>query len=281
MRRLVTILAVLALPLLACAPAAAAHHHPAAPTATSHNWIENAYTTHVLNGSYPTNAGYFYNRAGSYGTGSSTSANPILDGFATTPVLRYTSEAQFASDLAGGVIPNTTWPAGSWVEYDNEQWADTPVAEQQAPDQYMEAFGTAAHGAGFKVFMTPARDLGNVDTECPKNAGEDNNGWYLRCDIAKWAVVNGDGVVVQDQANTLTATTYQSLFNGAYTDAQAGNVNAWVDSELSDGYGTPAQAYAAGNALNRTKCAGFFVHVANSDLSWEDQTLTQFKNGGW
>ncbi len=179
--------AVMTAALVACAPspsavASARHRPPAAATAgTTHNWVQNAWTTHLLNQSYPANAAYFYDRGGSFGTGPGTSSDPVLDGFATTPVLRYTSFAQFSADLANGVIPNGTWPAGSWVEYDNEQW----------------------------------------------------------------------------------------------------NPAAFTDAELSDGYGTPAQAFTAGNVLNRTRCAGFFIHVANSDVGWEDTLLGSFKTAGW
>src|SRR6266702_5883996 len=268
--------AVMTAALVACAPspsavASARHRPPAAATAgTTHNWVQNAWTTHLLNQSYPANAAYFYDRGGSFGTGPGTSSDPVLDGFATTPVLRYTSFAQFSADLANGVIPNGTWPAGSWVEYDNEQWNLTPLGEQQSPGLSMQDFGTAAHQAGFRVFMTPARDLGNVDTECVKQAGWDNNTWYEQCHIARYAVLNGDGVVVQDQSNTLDPVVYQTLFNDAYDDVQASNPAAFTDAELSDGYGTPAQAFTAGNVLNRTRCAGFFIHVANSDVGWED-----------
>ena len=122
-------------PRAAVAAAAAASvasfvlHAAPADAATTHNWIQNAQTESVLDKSHPVTAKYFFNRAGSYGTGGSTSSNPITDGLKTTRVLRFTSYAQFRSDITKGIIPDGTWPAGSWVEYDNEQWSQTPVAE--------------------------------------------------------------------------------------------------------------------------------------------------------
>lgn len=249
-----------------------------ADAATSHNWIQNAFTESVLDRSDPSTASYFFNRAGSYGTGTSTSSNAIVDKFATTPVLRFTSYAQFQSDISKGIIPNKTWPAGSWVEYDNEKWSHTPADEQRDPELYMQDFGKLAHQHKFKALMTPGRDLGNVDTTCRKQSGWGNDEWYEKCHIAKYAVLDSDGVVVQSQTDTKNLQAFKTLVNDAKADAAAANPAAFVDAELADGFGTPAQAYAAGSSVT---VSGYFINCSNSNVSWENSLLNEFEKNGF
>ena len=271
-------------PRAAVAAAAAASvasfvlHAAPADAATTHNWIQNAQTESVLDKSHPVTAKYFFNRAGSYGTGGSTSSNPITDGLKTSRVLRFTSYAQFRSDITKGIIPDGTWPAGSWVEYDNEQWSQTPVAEQRNPELYMQDFGSLAHQHGFKVFMTPARDLGNVDTACPKKSGWSNDQWYEKCHIARYAVVDGNGVVIQSQADTTSLSAFKTLVDDGKADAHAANPSAFVDAELSSTYGTPGQAYAAGSSV---VVSGYFINCSNAKVSWENSLLSEFKTNGY
>lgn len=249
-----------------------------ADAATGHNWIQNAYTESVLDRSDPSTASYFFNRAGSFGTGTSTSGNPIVDKFGTTPVLRFTSYSQFQSDISQGIIPNKTWPAGSWVEYDNEKWSHTPGDEQRDPELYMEDFGKLAHQHGFKALMTPGRDLGNVDTTCRKQSGWGNDEWYEKCHIAKFAVLDSDAVVVQSQTDTKNLQAFKTLINDAEADAASANPAAFVDAELSDGFGTPDQAYAAGSSV---KVSGYFINCSNSQVSWENSVLNEFEKNGY
>src|ERR1700733_8440031 len=70
---------------------------------------------------------YFFNTATAYGSGASLVKTPVQAHYATTPVLSYTSYAQFQSDLTSGSI---TFPH-QWVMYDPESWAATPANEQQ------------------------------------------------------------------------------------------------------------------------------------------------------
>jgi hypothetical protein len=253
-------------------------HAAPADAATTHNWIQNAQTESVLDKSHPATATYFFNRAGSYGTGSSTSSNPITDGLKTTRVLRFTSYAQFRSDITTGIIPDKMWPAGSWVEYDNEQWSQTPAAEQRDPELYMQDFGSLAHQHGFKVFMTPARDLGNVDTACRKKSGWSNDQWYEKCHIARYAVLDGDGVVIQSQADTTSLSAFKTLVDDGKADVHAANPSAFADAELSSTYGTPGQAYAAGSSVT---VSGYFINCSNTKVSWENSLLGDFKTNGY
>jgi len=253
-------------------------HAAPADAATTHNWIQNAHTESVLDNSHPGTARYFFNHAVSYGTGSSTSGNPVTDGLKTTRVLRFTSYAQFRSDITKGIIPDQTWPAGSWVEYDDEQWSQTPAAEQRDPELYLQDFGSLAHQHGFKVFMTPARDLGNTDTACPKKSGWSNDQWYERCHIARYAVLDGNGVVIQSQADTTSLPAFKTLVDDGLADAHGANHSAFVDAELSSTYGTPGQAYAAGSSV---VVSGYFINCSNTKVSWENSLLGDFKANGY
>lgn len=253
-------------------------HAAPADAATTHNWIQNAHTESVLDNSHPATARYFFNHAVSYGTGSSTSGNPVTDGLKTTRVLRFTSYAQFRSDITKGIIPDQTWPAGSWVEYDDEQWSQTPAAEQRDPELYLQDFGSLAHQHGFKVFMTPARDLGNTDTACPKKSGWSNDQWYERCHIARYAVLDGNGVVIQSQADTTSLPAFKTLVDDGLADAHGANHSAFVDAELSSTYGTPGQAYAAGSSV---VVSGYFINCSNTKMSWENSLLGDFKANGY
>ena len=252
---------------------------PALPVSasTTHGWIQNAYTEKVLSGSFPSTASYFFNRLGSFGTGNGP-GNPIVDGYATRPVLRYESEAQFASDVASGVIPSSTWPAGSYVELDIEDWAGTPQKEIDDPFTYMTGFAKLAHSIGDKVILTPARDLGNdPGSVCPKQSGWNLDAWYENCQVAKYAAA-GDIIAVQDQADTTTPSAYRALFNAARSQALAARPGVKVYTEVSDNYGTAAQAYTAATGVTFD---GVFLNVANSDVSWENSLLNKFKSGGY
>ncbi len=89
--------------------------------------------------------------------------------YATTPVLDFTSYAQFSSDIAAGAIK---YPY-KWVMYDPEDWSQTPGGEQDNPVKYMESFGKLAHAHGLKVVEAPAMDPCSVSgTAYPRKSGE-------------------------------------------------------------------------------------------------------------
>ncbi len=110
-----------------------------------------------LSGVDPSTTSYFFNTAAAYGSGASLVKTPVQAHYATTPVLSYTSYAQFQSDLSSGAI---TYPY-KWVMYDPENWDATPVNEQQDPVKYMTLFGQLAHANGLKVIQ-PRPDLATV-----------------------------------------------------------------------------------------------------------------------
>src|SRR3984957_2621476 len=66
-------------------------------------------------------ASYFFNTPTAYGAGASLVKTPVQARYATTPVLAYTSQAQFASDIQSNAI---SYPY-KWVMYDPENWTAT------------------------------------------------------------------------------------------------------------------------------------------------------------
>lgn len=228
----------------------------AAHAATSHNWAINNGALSQLYSTDQATTRYFWDRAGSYAEGNGTvNSNPVPDGLAATGVLRYTSYAQFLSDVNNHVI---TWPY-KWVKYDNEAWSQTPANEQADPGKYMGLFVQLAHAHGYKVILEPARDLANSDTVCVWNRGtETMDQWYGRC-IPQLAG-KGDLYQVQTQADEQNIPAFQALFSNAKTKARAVNAAVVMDAEVSTDRGTAAQMTAAAQSV---VADGY--HITSSD----------------
>jgi len=259
----------------------------------THPVIQNGFTASQFVTADPTVASYWFDRSGAIATSTNGPGQaPTVPYRATTPCLRYTSEAQFASDIANSVIPNSNWPVGSCVLYDNEGgvgWP-TPLAEQQDPEMYMPMFNQAAVNAGFVPITTPGLDLGNTDTTCPKSThGGTNALWYENCHIAKYAVENssgtGSGVVVQTQSLTTDQAGYTTLYDDAKTDAAGETAGAVVYAEVSQTYGTALDATNDLQHIGKSQVLGVFVQDTNADAGtaggWEDTVLTTLDNKGW
>src|SRR5579863_9399548 len=153
----------------------------AASAATKPAWFMTAGNIQTLSQADSATAAHFFNTPSAYGAGASLVKTPVQAGYATTPVLNYTSYAQFSSDIASGAIK---YPY-KWVMYDPEDWGQTPVGEQQNPVLYMKLFGQLAHAHGLKVVEAPALDLCSVTgTKYPRRSGETCSQWGTRVNIA-------------------------------------------------------------------------------------------------
>jgi hypothetical protein len=273
-------LAALAAPLVAAAPASA--------SGTTHIWMQEASVADIYAQTDGTVASYIFDNSSSYGYGNSDTAQPVEPYSATTPALRYTSYAQFASDIQSGVIgTGTAWPPGSVVIYDLEGGSGfSPPNEQESPETYMPMFNHLAVENGFEPVDTPGLDLGDTDTTCMKTAGEDNATWYETCDIASYAVADGAlGLVVQAQSETATESTYTTLCKDAKADASQANSSAFVLDEVSVNYGTPLQATDDLQNMGKANVDGVFIQGSDSDAGtqggWEDTVLTTLDSKGW
>jgi hypothetical protein len=219
-------------------------------------WMMTAANVQQLSGVDASTASYFFNTPAAYGAGASLVKTPVQARYATTPVLSYTSQAQFASDIQSGAI---SYPY-KWVMYDPENWTATPVNERQDPVKYMTLFGQLAHAHGLKVIQAPALDLGAVTgSVLPRHRGESVDQWYVRVDIAGAAAASGDIYLLQDESNTTVKGQYALLFNTAENQARAANSKVLVFSEVSTVNGTAAQMAAAARSISPD---GFYVAAA-------------------
>ena len=219
----------------------------AASAATKPAWFMTAANVQSLSKSDAATASHFFNTATSYGAGASLIKTPVQAGYATTPVLNYTSYAQFSSDIASGAIK---YPY-KWVMYDPENWASTPAAEAQDPVTYMKQFNQLAHAHGLKVIEAPAMDLCSVSgTKYPRLSGETCSAWFGRVNIAGAAATGGDIFVLQDESNTTNLGQYDSLYATTSAQARAANSTVKVYSEVSTANGTAAQMAAATQSIS-------------------------------
>jgi hypothetical protein len=260
---------------LAIGAAAAALGTSPASASSTVNWITTSWSIHLNYQSDPATTSHFFNTPGSYGLGNSPGTSPVLDNFAASGVMTYTSYAQFASDIASNAIA----PSYKWVLYDPEMWAQTPLNEQKNPQLYMRLFGQLAHAHGLKVIEAPARDLGLVSgSVCPQLSVDNLDSWYIRCGIAKAAAGSSDVYVLQDQVNTTNVSEYDNLYTQARAQALAANPQVAVDSEVSTNYGTASQMVTAAESI---PADGFYLSVTQASLGQADQFLKTMQAAGY
>ena len=219
-------------------------------------------------------ASHFFNTSSSYGAGASLIKTPVQYGYATTPVLNYTSYAKFSSDIASGAIK---YPY-KWVMYDPENWASTPATESRDPVKYLKLFGQLAHAHGLKVIEAPSLDLCSVSgTLYPRQPGETCLQWYGRVSIAGAAATNSDIYVLQDESNTANLSQYVSLYSSSASQARAANAVVKVYSEVSTANGTPDQMTAAAKSISPD---GFYV-AAPGAIPQVDQFFRNMQTAGY
>jgi hypothetical protein len=244
-------------------------------SAATHNWIATGWNIHLLAQASPATAAHFFNVPSSYGVGASLTASPIPAGFAATPVLQYTSYAQFASDVQAVAI---TYPY-RWVLYDPEDWSQTPLNEQQDPRTYLRLFAQLAHAHGYQIIEAPARNLGLVaGSACPKLSTETLDQWYVRCNVAGMAATYSDIYLLQDEANTANLNEYDWLFSQARAQALIANPLITMDSEVSTNFGTAAQMTAAAQSVNAD---GFYVGIPDGAINQATQFFQNMKAAGY
>jgi len=274
-KKLLTRLSAVLAATVAAGAAAATFGTAAASAATTSNWVMTGWNIHQLDQLSPAIANHFFNSPSSYATGPNTATSPVSDGFATSGVLVYNSYAQFAADLASHAIA----PTYTWVMYDPEYWAATPLNEQQNPALYMEQFGQLAHANGLKVIEAPGRDLGLVPgAACPETRGENLDHWFLRCNIPGAAASSADIVVVQDQVNTTNVAEFDYLYSNTRAEAQAANPAVLTDAEVSTTYGTASQMATAAKSAGAD---GIYINATTSALGKTKSFLRIMQAAGY
>jgi hypothetical protein len=138
----------------------------------------------------------------------------------------------------------------------------------------MPEFNSAAVAAGFVPWDSPALDLGNTDTTCPKSThGGTNVLWAENCHIWQYAVTNQrttapfGGTVVQNQSQTGTQTAYVTLYRDAEADVDNTNAVSLTLSHVSNSYSTASQAVSDLNNLGQANVDGVYITTTNADAS--------------
>jgi hypothetical protein len=204
----------------------------------------------------------FFNHRRVYPLGNPTADQVQARGVPrTTPTLIYQSYATFASDVAADRIDSRI----EAVAYDPEHWPLTPLSEQLAPVTYMRLFSSLAHAHGYKVLLTPGRDLMVLGhAACHVLAGERLDHAYLRCGIPGAAARDADIVEVQSQVDEFHLQRFRLLVERAAAQARAANPAVRVLAGISTH--PPAGAARWGTMVEAAKVAaprvdGFWVNV--------------------
>lgn len=247
-----------ALHLLRCTNTTSDSPAPVSPPTPSSNvvWATDASSIQNLQTADPTTAQQAFDKTGNYIAGQS-------QGWQTTPVRAYASAAAFLTDISRGSIPAET----TTVLYDPEQWAATPLNEQQQPSVYMAQFAQQAKAQGYASIMTPALNLMNVaGAECGAQTGEAIEDAFIRCNVAGKAAVAD---VVNIQWQRLESNPAQYANYAATSAGQAKAVNSHVvfltqlTTRTFNTQATPTTGcliFAAYSAA-RSSVQGFWLHV--------------------
>jgi len=171
-----------------------------------------------------------------------------------TPVARYRSLAAFQDGLTAATLD----PRYHWILYDPENWADTPVEEQQDPWTWLPRFGQYAHAHGYRVIAAPARDLGNAAFSVHPKGPEPLEAWYIRWGVARAAASHSDIVSIQSQALTEDVKAYETFVAVTKDQAQRENPYVKVFAGISTRYGTAAQMAAAARSVH---VDGYWLNV--------------------
>jgi hypothetical protein len=172
----------------------------------------------------------------------------------------YKSYAQFASDISAGVIK----PSIQWVMYDNEQWASTPVNEQQDPLSFEQQFAQLAHAHGYKVILAPAQDLVPGFDKASFDAGTSYASQFVSF-FAPVTAKYADIWSVQAQPYELdvyrSTHAYTGLVSAAVGAAQSANPQIIVFSGLSTNrVANAGQMYSDWDSV-RNQVSGFWLNI--------------------
>jgi hypothetical protein len=202
----------------------------------------------------------------SFAIGDPAALPQLPAGYATTPIARYRSHAQFLADINLGSLA-----AGyRYALYDPEAWPDTPDAEQNDPWRYLQLFGQLAMQNGIQPVMAPARDLALApDPEVMPRAGESITAWYLRAQIAWNAADHGFAVSIQSQG-LISGTgggpsAYASFVDQAGQQARLANPYVVRLAGLSTMRGTAQQNIDAAAAAAST-VGGWWLNAGTADI---------------
>lgn len=230
-------------------------------------------TTNILNSlqkSDPTTTNWFFNTPNAF-----VKSSPVSD-YSTTPIIGYTSYAQFQQDLSVGIFPKGI----IWVLYNIESTTDSPLIEKQHPAEYLQKFAFLAHSHTLKVMEVPGRDLMLVNgADCVKHAGENLDQAYIRCQIPAASHL-ADIYLVEAQADQPDTTAYVNLVKEAVNQVHSFSPTITVMSGLTTDRGdTPTQIFASWQATH-SMVSGYWMNSTTATLPVAVQALDEIKAAG-
>jgi hypothetical protein len=205
----------------------------------------------------PSIAKLFFDRSSSYALNGGWNS--------ATPAFAWASEAAFERDLRRDRIA----PEITTVMYDPENWAATPLNEQQHPVEAMQAFASAARAAGYRVVLTPHPNLVQVPgAECPAEPGEAIQAAFLRCGIIGAAAEQADVVEIQTQFLEGHTATYAAAVRALTTQARAANPDVVVLAGLSTRFTLDARTLLTAWSAVRHVVDGHYLAIPEGIQPW-------------
>jgi hypothetical protein len=172
--------------------------------------------------------------------------------------LAWSSERQFATDVADGSIPSSV----RIVLYDPEGWVATPAAEQRSPIPAMLDFGALARAHGYISVITPHPNLTQVPgATCGQMPGETLEAAYLRCGIQAAAARAANIVEVQAQFLETDPVAYERFVADAAAQARLADPGVQVISGLSTSFTDDPQVLLAAWRSVRGVVDGHYLNV--------------------
>ncbi|MHB1988284.1 MAG: hypothetical protein ACYCSF_09900 [Acidimicrobiales bacterium] len=179
--------------------------------------------------------------------------NADLAGWRCTPVAKFDSYAS---------LHTASLPLGvTYVMYDNEDWQQTPVAEQLNPALYEQAAGTFLHSRQLRYIATPAADLTRV---LDKGAPNEFAG-YIALDLSGGAARSADVLNIQAQGLEGTPSAYRSFLATTVAQAKAVNPHIVVYAGISTARSSVPGAMFAAVQASRRLVAGYWLNVNTSN----------------
>jgi hypothetical protein len=249
--------------LRACSP-----NGPAAET-----WIMDAGAVHALDVSDPAGFERAVPPADLFVLEPPGKASPVGE-----TVADFKSYAAFSQAIAARTIS----PAAHWVMYDNEKWAQTPIAEQQHPMSYERLFAALAHNHDYRVILAPAQDLvfGLANPDVSASAAWQR---YLALRLAAISAPLADIYEIQAQADELvqyrSAAVYPSFVQAAAAQARAANPHIVIIAGLSTQRVRNAAELGQDFSATRSTVAGYWLNIPGSAQPGPTAIAQQFLDG--
>lgn len=140
-------------------------------------------------------------------------------------IRQYKAFADIQNALVAGVAPSI-----KIIMYDYENWAATPLAEQQNPAPFVKGAAALVHAHGLLFLPAPAVDL--VTAMAPGNQTPADQ-LYIQLQIAADAARYADIFLIQSQRFQLTPDIYASFVQRAAAQARQANPSVRVFAAVS------------------------------------------------